>query len=314
MEVNNKKKFNKYIWVEKFRPQKVVDTLLPKQYKRIFNKYVKEGEIPNLLFYSVSPGVGKTTLAKALSYDINADVKYINASSKRGIDTLRDEIAYFASTKSFSGKPKIVIMDEADGTSRQLQDGLRAFTEEFHKVCRFIFTCNYITKIIEPLRSRCQEYDMNFSDKKTKEDMIPKVQKRIKGILKFQKVEYQDDVVDKIINMYFPDIRKMIQLCQQYSAINGVIDNNIFDYEKIDTEFYDYILSKNFGAARKYIIDKNYNHDELFTKLYREYVPMLKGKEQAEAIILIAEYMYKNAFVIDKEINFAAMLIELMQI
>jgi replication factor C small subunit len=127
-------------------------------------------------------------------------------------------------------------------------------------------------------------------------------------------VEYSEGVINKLVEMHYPDIRKMIQLCQQYSAINGNIDNEIFNYERIDAEFYDYLLDKDFKNARKYVLDKNYAYDEMFTNLYREYVPLLSKDLQPQAIILIAEYMYKNAFAIDKEINFAACILELMQI
>jgi DNA polymerase III delta prime subunit len=307
-----KKKYTSYLWTETFRPQKVIDVILPKAYKRTFNKFVKEGQIPNLLLYSAYPGTGKTSLAKALCNDIGANKLYINASAKGGIDTLRDTIAKFATTKSFNGKPKIVIMDEADGTTHSMQSGLRAFTEQYHKVCRFIFTCNYITKIIKPLQDRCQLYDMNFTDKKVKTEMLPKIFKRVVGMLKFQKVEFDDDVLMKVIETSYPSIRRVVQLCQQYSSINGNIDSAIFDYEKIDEEFYTYVLNKDFKNARKYMIDKSYNYDEMFTNLYRAFVPMLPKREQPHTIITIAEYMYRNAFVIDKEINFSACLLEIM--
>jgi len=307
-----KKKFDSYLWTELYRPEKVSDIVLPTSYKRIFNKYVKEQQIPNLLLYSSSPGVGKTTLAKALCNDIGAYKLYINASSKSGIDTLRDTIAKFATSKAINGKHKVVIMDEADGTTPALQQGLRAFTEQYHKVCRFIFTCNYKTKIILPLQDRCQMYDMNFADDAMKKEMIPKIKTRIIGMLKHQKVEFDEDIVLKLIETHYPSIRRVVQLCQQYSAINGNIDANIFNYEKVDAEFYDFILSKQFNKARKYMLDKSYNYDEMYTNLYREYVPLLPAREQPHTIITIAEYMYRNAFAIDKEINFSALLLELM--
>ena len=306
------KKMASYLWTELFRPQSVSDIILPTAYKRTFNKYVKEKEIPHLLLYSSSPGVGKTTLAKALCKDIGANKLYINASAKGGIDTLRDTIAKFATSKSLNRKTKIVILDEFDGATHNLQAGLRAFTEQYHKVCRFIFTCNYKTKIIPALQDRCQMYDMNFADKKMKDDMIPKILKRIIGMLKFQKVEYDEKVLQKLIETSYPSIRRVVQLCQQYSAINGNIDANIFNYEKIDEEFYNYVLNKQFNKARKYMLDKSYNYDEMFTNLYKEYVPMLPAREQPHTIITIAEYMYRNAFAVDKEINFSALLLELM--
>jgi len=305
------KKYASYIWTEEMRPCTVKDVILPTAYRRAFNKYVKEQEIPNLLLYSASPGSGKTSLAKALCNDIGANKLYINASNKAGIDTL-STIEKFAIAKSFNRKTKIVILDECDGASPALQKGLRAFTEKYHKVCRFILTCNYKTQIIQPLQDRCQQFDMNFSDKKMKDDMIPKIHNRIINILKFKKVEYDETVITKLIETSYPSIRRVIQLCQQYSAVNGIIDANIFNYEKIDTEFYEFLLSKNFGSARKYMLDKSYNYDEMYTNLYREYVPLLPAREQPQTIILIAEYMYRNSFVIDKEINFSALLLELM--
>lgn len=309
----SKKEKLAYLWVELFRPKKIADIILPTKYKRTFNRYVKNKEIPHLILYSSSPGVGKTTLAKALCAEMDADKLYINASKNGGIDTLRDTIARFASSRSIvKDRPKIVIMDEADGCSPSLQKGLRAFTEEFHMVCRFIFTANYITQIIEPLQDRCQVWDMNFLDKKTRTEMIPKIQKRVEGILKYQKVEFKKDVVTKLIENSYPSIRKVIKLCQQYSDINGNIDHDIFNYEKVDSDFYDHIVNKEFGKARKYALDKGYNYDEMFTNLYREYVPMLSPREQPQAILTIAKFAYKNAFMVDKEINFSALLLELM--
>jgi len=309
---NTKRKKNKYIWIEFFRPMSVEDIILPKAYMKTFRKFVEEKEIPNLMLYSSSPGVGKTTLAKALCNDIGADYLYINVSSESGIDTLRTSISRFASTKSFNGKPKIVIMDEFDGASNNLQMGLRAAIEEFHKVCRFIFTCNYITQIKDPVLSRCQVFDMNFTDKKIKDEMVPKVTNRVCKILDFKKVDYDNSVIVKLVEDHYPDIRKTIQICQQYSAVNGVIDSNIFNYEKVDEEFYTYLLNKDFRNARKYLIESNYNYEEMFTNLYHHFVPMLTKEVQPEAIITIAEYMYKNSHSIDKEINFAALMLELM--
>ena len=155
---------------------------------------------------------------------------------------------------------------------------------------------------------------MNFSDLKTKKEMIPKVYTRIQMILNRQNVEYTEKVLQNLIMAHYPDIRKIIQVCQQYSSINGNIDANILDYEKIDTEFYSYLLNKEFGKARKYVLDKSYNYDELYTNLYKYYVPMLNPQDQPKAILIIAEYAYKNAFMKDKELNFAATLIELMAI
>jgi DNA polymerase III delta prime subunit len=312
MKQNKSKKYNDWVWVEAYRPSTISEMVLPTQYKRTFNKMIKDKRIPALLLYSNSPGVGKTTLAKAICNELDADFRYINVSSESGIDTLRSKIQAFASTKSVFGGQKIVIMDEFDGASRQLQDGLRAAIEEFHKVCSFIFTCNYISRIIEPLRSRCQEYDMNFSDKKTITELKPKIYKRIIDILKHKKIVYDEETVHKLIDTRYPDIRKVIQLCQQYSNINGNIDNNLLNFEMVNEEFYNYILSKKFNKARKYVIEKNYNYSEMFSNLYKEFVPLLDGKLQPEVIITLAEWQHKHAFAIDPELNFAACLLEIM--
>jgi len=300
------------LWVESYRPKTVKDMVLPNVYKKTFANMVKEKKIPNLLLYSSSPGVGKTTLAKALCNELDADYKYINVSSQSGIDTLRSTITKFASTKSFSGGQKVVIMDEFDGASKQLQQGLRAAIEEFHKVCRFIFTCNFITQIINPLRSRCQEYDMNFTDKSIVSEMQPMIKNRIDGILKHKKIEADDEAVNKLITTRYPDIRKVIQLCQQYSEMNGNIDMDILNFEKVDEEFYEFVMSKKFNKARRYLIERNYDYTEMFTNLYKEFVPRLEGHLQPQIIIILAEYQYKHSFAVDPELNFAACMLEIM--
>lgn len=241
MKTNKRKKYNKFLWVEAFRPEHVKDMLLPDKLKKNFLKLIDEKNIPNLLLYSSSPGVGKTTLAKALCNDIGADYLYINTSSESGIETLRATVKKFASTKSFNGAPKVVIMDEFDGASKNLQQGLRAAIEEFHNVCRFIFMANYISQIIEPLKSRCQVFDMNMTETSTCDEMKPKIKSYLKRLLDFKQISYQDETAEKMVDQYFPDIRNMIQTCQQYSSLNGSIDDNIFSYQKIDEDFYDFI-------------------------------------------------------------------------
>ena len=312
MKQNNSKKFNDYVWIELYRPQTVSDIILPALYKKVFLKMVKERKIPNLLLYSSSPGVGKTTLAKALCKDIQADYKYINVSSESGIDTLRSTISKFASTKSFTGCQKVVILDEFDGASKNLQQGLRAAIEEFHKVCRFIFTCNYITQIIQPLRSRLQEYDMNYTDKKTVQELQPKVLKRVINILKHKEIEYSEETIVKLIKLKWPDIRSVIQNCHKYSDINGNIDNDILSFEKVDDEFYDYVLNKKFNKARRYLIERNYDYSEMFSNLYKEFIPRLQGHLQPQCIIILAEYQYKHSFSVDPELNFSACMLEIM--
>ena len=306
------------LFVEKYRPYHVKDIILPKTVKNFFLKLVEEKEIPNLLLYSSSPGVGKTTMAKALVNDIKSDYIYINMSLESGIDTLRSRIAKFATSYSMFGEneggKKICILDEFDGSTPALQAAMRGFMEEFQDSCRFILTCNYVTKIIEPLKSRCQQIDFNMMDLKAQEECKPLIVQRLLGILKNEKVECKPETIQNIVNNYYPDVRRMINLLQQYSKKSGMIDSGIFDVEKVDTEFYEMIMNKKLTDARKYVIERNYNHDEMYRNLFDNLVPLLTKPKQAQAILVIAEYMYRNAFVIDKEINFTACLLEIMSV
>jgi replication factor C small subunit len=302
-----------YLWVEKFRPDTIDDILLPKKIKTFFRQLVKEKEIPNLLLYSSSPGVGKTTVAKALCHELNSDYLYINAS-KTGIDVLRTDVEKYAKVKSLSGGKKIVILDEFDGATAALQNALRADIEEYHKSTRFIFTANHITKIIEPLKSRCQLVDFNFTEKVQQEEMMPQIIKRLGAILKLEKITFNEDTVAKIVKSFYPDVRKMLGLLQQYSKQNGNIDNDIFNYESIDEEFYQYILNRQLTKARTYLIERNYNYTELFRLLYDNLIPKLPKEKQPQAILYISEYMYRDAFVVDKEINATACILEIIGI
>jgi DNA polymerase III delta prime subunit len=301
--------------VEKYRPVSVKDVILPSKLKLFFTNLVKEKEVPNLLFYSSSAGTGKTSTAKALVNDIKTDSIYINISLERGIDTLRSTIAKFATSYSMfsenSGK-KICILDEFDGASQDLQKALRGFMEEFQDSCRFILTCNYLSKVIDPIQSRCQLVDFNVMSKEIQDEMKPLVIKRLCGILKTEKIEFTVETVEKIVEKFYPDIRKMINLLQQYSKSNGIIDSGIFNVDKVDIEFYKMILNRKLTDARKYLIEKNYEYTELYTQMYHNFIPMVDKSKQAQIIIILAEYQYKNAFSIDKELNAVACLLEIM--
>jgi len=316
--MSKKKRLSYTLWVEKYRPEKVSQILLPKNVKDFFLKLVEEKEIPNLLLYSSSPGVGKTTMAKALVNDIKSDYIYINMSLESGIDTLRSRISKFATSYSMFGEneggKKICILDEFDGSTPALQAAMRGFMEEFQDSCRFILTCNYVTKIIDPLKSRCQQIDFNMMDLKSQEECKPMVAQRLTGILKNEKVECKPETVRKIVDTFYPDVRRMINLLQQYSKKNGIIDIGIFDVEKVDTEFYEMIMNKKLTDARKYVIERNYNFDEMYRNLFDNLVPLLAKPKQAQCILVIAEYMYRNSFVVDKEINFTACLLEIMAV
>lgn len=303
------------LWTEKYRPAKVVDMLLPSKYTKFFKELVKDGEVPNLLLYSSTPGTGKTSIAKALCNEIDADYLYINASSENGIDVIREDVSRFASGKSLSGKKKIVIFDEGEQLSFAAQKAILAMFEKYQNTCRFILTCNYVNKVIPAARSRFQEFDFNMNTKEIREEMIPKVSKRIKDVLKFENVEFRDTVVDRLVEDYYPDVRKMYGLLQQYSKMNGIIDENIFNFETIDAEFYQLILNKKFTLARQFVLDAGYNFDEMYTNLYKNLLPLIEDISiRTQIIVLIADYQYKSAFSNDKEITFVALLVEIMQL
>lgn len=307
------KKYAHFLWIEQFRPQTVKDIILPKIQKIYFTKLVNAGEIKNLLLYSSSPGTGKTSLAKAICKDIDSDYLYINASKDTGIDIVRNNIQRFATVKSLSGKPKIVILDEIDSNSnKNMQKALRAFMEEFSKSCRFILTCNSIATVIEPLQSRCEIIDFNMTDTKSVEEMKPKILKRLITILKFKKVEYEENTVRKIIDRYYPDIRSMIKVCHQFSDSHDCINDEIFDMVMIDEEFFDMIINKRFDKARKYLIQKNVNYSDIYRVLFDNILPKISKENRAQAICIIGQGLRWDGMVADKEINFCACLAELM--
>jgi DNA polymerase III delta prime subunit len=312
--VAEKKKNAAFLWIEKFRPEKLRDVLLPSKYNSFFKKIVKDGEMPNLILASSSPGTGKTSIAKAICNEMDTEYLFINASNKRGIDVIRTEVSQFAVTKSFTGKKKVVILDESERLTPETQDALKSFLEEVHNTCRFIFTSNNVNKLIEPLRSRCQVFSFDMTTKESKVEMVPKIQKRLAQILTFEEVEFEEETLTRLVTKLFPDIRKMTGLLQQYSMMNGIIDANILNYDSVDEELYDYLENKKFTKARQYILDSGYSFDDLYVNLYRNYVPRLAKEIQGQAIITIAEWQYKSAFSVDKEIAFSAMMLELINI
>jgi len=298
------------LWVEYFRPKTIDDAILPKSLSSFFKKIIKDSDLPNLLLVSNSPGTGKTSVAKAICNEIDAEVLHIN-TSKTGIDILRTDIEKFAHGMSLTGGQKVVILEEFDGATINLQQALRADIEQYLS-CRFILTANYITKIIEPLRSRVQEVQFNFTDIKAKTEMMPKIVKRLENILQFQKIEHTTETIEKLVTAFYPDMRKMINLLQQYSNTYGVINNDIFTYQDIDEEFYNFLLKAQLTKARKYLIDRNLNPEEVYRKLFDNFVPKLAKDKRAQAIITIADYSYKHSFCCDHEINMVACLLELI--
>jgi DNA polymerase III delta prime subunit len=304
-----------FLWVEKYRPKTIEDCILPTETKKIFIDFVNNKEIPNLLLCGTS-GVGKTTVARALCNELGADFILINGSEERNIETLRVKIKQFASTVSLTtdGGPKIVILDEADYLNPQsTQPALRGFIEEFSKNCRFIFTCNYKNRIIEPLHSRCSVIDFTI-----KADQKPQIASgifdRILDILTKENVEYNEKVVVEIVNKFFPDFRRMLNEIQKYSA-SGKIDSGILANlnDKDLNDLLGFLKEKEFSKMRKWVALNIHNDPQnLYRKLYDSFFTKFENNSIPQAIILLSDYTYKSAFVADQEVNMVACLTELM--
>jgi DNA polymerase III delta prime subunit len=300
------------LWTERYRPQKISEMILPKSMKSYFTRLVTDGDIPNLLLHSANPGSGKTSIAHSLVSEIGADSIYINASLESNIDTIRDTIVGFASCASFSDKKKIVILDEACGILPNSQKALRGVIEKFHNICRFIFTANYLTQIIEPLQSRCVLVDFNFTEQKIKDEMIPKIYKGFEAILKAEKIEFDPDTLQKLIVKYYCDLRKVTNVLQQFSKERGIVDGGVLSYDCVSTELIDLLLAKKFTKARELIINNNYNIQGIYSFLYHNLIPKIDKDNQAQVTILIAQYEYQSHLSTDKEIQLSALLLELM--
>ena len=302
-----------YLWVEKYRPQKIEDCILPQDIKNTFQQMVSSGESQNLLL-SGGAGCGKTTIAKALCNELGTDYIMINCSEDGNIDTLRTKIRNFASTVSITGQKKIVILDEFDYSNAQsTQPALRGFIEEFSENCRFILTCNFKNRIIEPLHSRCTT--VNFSvPKKEKPQLASEFMHRVKYILDGENVSYDEKVLVELIMKHFPDFRRVINELQRYS-ISGSIDVGILNQigEIHIKDLVSHMKNKNFTSARKWAVENLDNSpSELFRKIYDGLYENVLSSSIPQAVLILAEYQYKSAFVADQEINLMACIVELM--
>jgi DNA polymerase III delta prime subunit len=302
-----------FLWVEEYRPKTIDDCILPASLKTLFQSFIDKGEISNMLF-SGTPGVGKTTVAKALCEQMNCDWIMINGSEEGGIDVLRNKIKNFASTVSLSGGKKVVILDEADYLNPQsTQPALRGFVEEFHKNCRFILTCNFKNRIIEPLHSRFSNIEFKINNKE-KPQLASQLMDRAVFILKSKNIEYENEALVGLITRHFPDFRKLINELQRYS-VSGAIDAgilvNISD-ENLKS-LTGHLKAKEFGDMRKWVVN-NLDNDpvKIFRKIYDSLNTTLQPETIPHAILIIADYQYKSAFVADQEINLVACLTELM--
>ena len=304
-----------FLWVEKYRPKKVEDCILTQNVKDTFSSFVEQGEIPNLLL-SGTAGVGKTTIAKALCNELGADFYVINGSDEgRFLDTVRNQAQNFAATVSLTGgaKHKILIIDEADNTTPDVQLLLRASIETFQKNCRFIFTCNFKNKIIEPLHSRTTVIDFNVRGK-SKQLLAGEFFNRCRDILTKEKVTFNNKVVAEVIQKYFPDFRRTLNELQRYASTGG-IDTGILATlgdAKIDT-LVDSMRDKKFNDVKAWV-QQNLDSDpaSIMRNLYDNLTNVMDGPSTAAAVLIIADYQYKSAFVADQEVNLLACLTQLM--
>ena len=307
---------DEFIWVEKYRPKTIDECILPESTKKTFKEFLKKGEIPNLLLAG-PPGIGKTTVEKALCSELGVDCYVINGSDEgRFLDTVRNQAKNFASTVSLMDadrKHKVIIIDEADNTTHDVQLLLRANIESFYKNCRFIFTCNFKNRIIEPLHSRCAviEFGVKGKDKST---IAAQFFKRLVSILELEGVQADKKVLAELINKHFPDWRRVLNECQRHS-VGGKIDSSILaSFSEVNiNDLIKNLKEKKFPEVRKWCVN-NLDNDPsvLLRRVYDALFDTLEGASIAAAVLIIAKYQYQIAFVADQEINLLACMTEIM--
>lgn len=300
-----------FLWVEAYRPKTIEECILPERLKKPFQEYVVQKNIPNLLLTG-SAGVGKTTVAKALCEEIGCDYLVINGSDDNGVDVVRYKIKNYASSLSFSGDRKVIIIDEADYLTPNAQAAFRNSIEEFASNCSFIFTCNYKNKIIEPLHSRCAVVEFSLKNGE-KAKMAGALFKRVQDILRSEKIEFDEKVIAELIKKHFPDFRRIINELQRYSQF-GKIDTGILA-QIADVGINDvikFMKEKDFGSLRKWVASNDIDPATLYRKVYDNLYENLKPQSIPNAVLILADYQYKQAFVADSEINVVACLTELM--
>lgn len=304
---------NDFLWVERYRPRKVDETILSDDLKQVFNQIVATGQLPNMLFTGTA-GVGKTTVARALCNELGLDYILINGSEEGNIDTLRNKVKSFASTVSLQGGYKVVILDEADYLNPQsTQPALRGFIEEFANNCRFILTCNFKNRIIEPLHSRCSVYDFNIQ-RSEKPKIATAFYKRVVDILTTENVEFEPKALAILVEKHFPDFRRVLNECQRYS-ISGKIDTGVLSNLADDNikSLMAHLKDKNFKGMRQWVVDNiDVEPQAIFRKIYDTMVDYAQPQSIPQIVLILADYQYKNAFVADHELNVVACMTELM--
>ena len=304
-----------FLWVEKYRPNIVEDCILPDSIKDVFQGFVNQGELPNLLL-SGTAGVGKTTIAKALCEEIGASYIVINGSDEgRFLDTVRNRIRQFASTVSLTSgaSHKVVIIDEADNTTNDVQLSLRTAVEEFHTNCRFIFTCNFINKIIEPLHSRCTVVDFRIKPEQAT-GLQGQFFTRLKTILDHEQIQYEDKVLAKLTKRYYPDWRRLINECQRYAATGSINSAILVDVADVNLDaLLSSLKKKEFTTVKNWVVQHMDNDPSMvMRKIYDSIYGVLKPASIPEAVLIIAKYMRDISVVPDQEVNMLACLTEIM--
>jgi DNA polymerase III delta prime subunit len=303
----------KFLWVEKYRPHTVAECILPDRIKSAFQEYVDRKSIPNLMLTGTA-GVGKTTVAMAMCEEIGLNHLFINSSEERGIDMLRTRVKSYASTISLTGGRKVIILDEADYLTPEAQAALRGAIEEFSDNCSFIFTCNFKSRLIEALHSRCSVIDFSLKgDEKPRMAMM--FFKRLGNILEKEGVSYDKAVLQQIVGKYFPDYRRTLNELQRYSS-PGAIDAGtlaqISDVRKI-AELAGFLKDKNFLEMRKWVVaNTDVEPARIYRKIYDSLYEFFKPDSIPTAVVIISQYQYQSAFVADQEINLVACLTQIM--